>query len=77
MSRHITSRQYWKTYPKEQGIASFCIALACIVFASIVNFFVSKHFFNEAYILLCSAFLFWGISCLIVGWIMDKKKEKV
>lgn len=75
MSRHVMSRQYWKRYPKEQGIASLCIALACVVFASVVNCFVSEHFFNEAYILLISAFIFWGISCFIVGWIMDKKKD--
>ena len=76
MSRHPQSRTYWKVYPKEQGIASFCIAIASIVFASIINLVVSDAFFNEAYILLISVFLYWGISCLIVGLVMDKKKEK-
>ena len=76
MSRHLITRRYWETNPKEQGIASFCIAVACIVFTSLINFIVSEHFFNEAYILLISVFLFWGICCLVVGWGMDKKKSR-
>ena len=76
MSRHLHSRKYWEEYPKEQGIASICIALACVVFSSIVNFFISEHFFNEAYVLLISAFLFWGIACFIVGIIREKMKNK-
>ena len=76
MSRHLQSRKYWEMYPKERGIASFCVAVACVLFISLVNLFVSDTFFNQTYVLLISAFLIWGISCLIVGWIMDKKKEK-
>lgn len=75
MSRPNITRRYWKTYPKEQGIASFCVAIACVLFISLVNLFLSETFFNQTYILLISAFLFWGISCLVVGWIMDRKKN--